>query len=174
MIISPPAPLQCRDPFSGDCDLMRYPRSHSQPYGEACSAETRFQGIATKDIYHQKTGLLQTCSAETRFQGIATSSPPRRTRRCPKTRLQCRDPFSGDCDFVKQNSNRCWNKGSCSAETRFQGIATLHGPGFPITAPSGACSAETRFQGIATSNWASSSRSSPGRLAVPRPVFRGL
>ena len=40
---------------------------------------------------------------------------------------------------------------ACSAETRFQGIATqFHQLSFPSSLPPESCSAETRFQGIAT------------------------
>jgi len=65
-----------------------------------CSAETRFQGIATAANPPGIPNQASPCSAETRFQGIATSSDP------------------AGLPFATRHS-------ACSAETRFQGIATL-------------------------------------------------
>ena len=63
--------------------------------------------------------------------------------------LQCRDPFSGDCD---RGSRRPFGprRSTCSAETRFQGIATRSFPALMLLLALESCSAETRFQGIAT------------------------
>ena len=138
-----------------------------------------FRGLRRDEEHLNKTNApCETCSAETRFQGIATIV--RLVRLIVRlVRLQCRDPFSGDCDFeVNRDDQPGLIMISCSAETRFQGIATvfLGGGTIPPSHFLSPCSAETRFQGIAT---LPSSRGAEGwlrfsLLAVPRPVFRGL
>jgi len=63
----------------------------------------------------------------------------------------------------------------CSAETRFQGIATGRIRPRDREEKTPACSAETRFQGIATGGVRHTSRAVGwNTLAVLRPVFRGL
>ena len=92
---------------------------------DPCSAETRFQGIATLLEDGRRSLLLfPPCSAETRFQGIATRDA-RHVLPVPRSLT------------------------ACSAETRFQGIATQT-PSTYAFRHSSSCSAETRFQGIAT------------------------
>ena len=117
--------LQCRDPFSGDCDIvllelkfpdpshslavprpvfrgLRHPDQWAPRDGvdrRPCSAETRFQGIATLAILVGPDACnLSSCSAETRFQGIATVFSVAAESLWRRIFLQCRDPFSGDCD----------------------------------------------------------------------------
>ena len=119
-----------------------------------CSAETRFQGIATgsSPIPIRSTHSCP-CSAETRFQGIATwRKPPFRRRGWITTLAVLRPVFRG----LRRGGRGGGSGGAgisgspCSAETRFQGIATT--PWGPPQFPKGnPCSAETRFQGIATS-----------------------
>jgi len=171
-------PLQCRDPFSGDCE-----RTNAAPWGgmheglavprpvfrglrpDGLLSAMRcipshlavprpvFRGLRRDEEHLNKTNApCETCSAETRFQGIATIV--RLVRLIVRlVRLQCRDPFSGDCDFeVNRDDQPGLIMISCSAETRFQGIATvfLGGGTIPPSHFLSPCSAETRFQGIAT------------------------
>jgi len=197
------ANLQCRDPFSGDCDqrwtplltgvreiLLAVPRpvfrglrlrgrgAQCAPRPSTCSAETRFQGIATLFLRHPQVPSHSIGLAVPRpvFRGLRPESPLGRSV-SEDNFLQCRDPFSGDCDTSKMLSspliawnflqcrdpfsgdcdrNHLWGDPcrritSCSAETRFQGIATegRDGENQRFNNPS-PCSAETRFQGIAT------------------------
>ena len=157
----------------GDRGIFRYPF-----FCDPCSAETRFQGIATcrNGSTLGAVGLIPTCSAETRFQGIATcpsneashteSYPPcsAETRfqgiatgpgdpgqcRCHRRFLQCRDPFSGDCDTFAT-----WR----SPRSRAYFLQCRD----PF---SGDCDSKTDLT--------SDPLRSPSQLAVPRPVFRGL
>ena len=167
--------LQCRDPFSGDCDLVLAPEERDESL-EACSAETRFQGIATLneaalpgittviflqcrdpfsgdcDLYYDMLFPLapkNACSAETRFQGIATRSE-QQARFCVRANLQCRDPFSGDCD-QRWTPLLTGVREILLAVPRpvFRGLR-LRGRGAQCAPRPSTCSAETRFQGIAT------------------------
>ena len=69
--------------------------------------------------------MKQACRAETRSQGIATRNrAPAAPEPEPRV-LQSRDPFSGDCDAVPRESpGNPSGQSACRAETRSQGIAT--------------------------------------------------
>ena len=96
----PDLALQSRDPFSGDCDTRRLEIEDDRRLDDACRAETRSQGIATRTV----------------------TSPRERPSRI--TSLQSRDPFSGDCDEGKGWRVHLAGCDACRAETRSQGIAT--------------------------------------------------
>ena len=100
LLVARPVPdLQSRDPFSGDCDFLVVPLRVMTCY-VTCRAETRSQGIATQP-----------------------AAPPR--QRGGSSRLQSRDPFSGDCDHsLYPLAGRAPVDNACRAETRSQGIAT--------------------------------------------------
>ena len=114
------------------------------------------------------------CSAETRFQGIATRSE-QQARFCVRANLQCRDPFSGDCD-QRWTPLLTGVREILLAVPRpvFRGLR-LRGRGAQCAPRPSTCSAETRFQGIATLFLRHPQVPSHSiGLAVPRPVFRGL
>ena len=58
--------------------------------------------------------------------------------------------FQGIATWPGEDDQAIGKPGPCSAETRFQGIATNHYLFSPIAGGAPPCSAETRFQGIAT------------------------
>ena len=143
--------LQCRDPFSGDCDSISLGRRNAAAFPPTLQCRDPFSGDCDPQLKHASTRI-------TWF------------------RLQCQDPFSGDCDnattapiFLVPTQE------TCSAETRFQGIATGQpgaSPGDPATVRLAALRPVFRGlrRGVAKAQqmlWAHG-------LAVPRPVFRGL
>jgi len=90
---------ECRDPFSGDCDLENLERTI---YRMSIVGVPRpvFRGLrqVCASVYPSNPGAG--CrSAETRFQGIATRLS-RQDYGWIKVMSECRDPFSGDCDFI--------------------------------------------------------------------------
>ena len=88
-----------------------------------CSAETRFQGIATGAAGCRKDGDNKSCSAETRFQGIATNRSRNPTTHSPELAV-LRSVFRGLRQNQQSLPSRRRINSPCSAETRFQGIAT--------------------------------------------------
>ena len=119
-----PAILQCRDPFSGDCDLRLFESALYELSRVVLQCRDPFSGDcdgAPSEPLRRRDNLP--CSAETRFQGIATQSFDLPDSSLSRDLLQCRDPFSGDCDAAQRMISAGMFP-SCSAETRFQGIAT--------------------------------------------------
>ena len=174
-----PNGLQCRDPFSGDCEgvlafpirnplqvtlavprpvfrglrgLQGFNRISIFPRGLLAVPRPVFRGLrdSLSAAMIARAAATSPCSAETRFQGIARISELMAVSRVGSF--------------------------TCSAETRFQGIATLRPQQGPIPPGPRPCSAETRFQGIATARAGPvpAPRARKFKLAVPRSVFGGL
>ena len=167
-----------------------------------CSAETRFQGIATQILganwaYGPRMlavlrpvfrGLRLTtssrnttiisppaCSAETRFQGIATEGHHLAYGLRLVQPCSAETRFQGIATLPGGCNDHLEVISSCSAETRFQGIATRILCSTMRASWHASCSAETRFQGIATHIAPPPTwKQTESLLAVLRPVFRGL
>ena len=135
-----------------------------------------FRGLRRKVSEWRTISRLSTCSAETRFQGIATGhhggevdgwdGPGRLAVLRPVFRglrlnVWLAPPVKGEILLAvlrpvfrglrhHAHAGGVVGRPACSAETRFQGIATItirpRRPFFLVHS----CSAETRFQGIAT------------------------
>ena len=144
--------MQGRDPFSGDCDD---------------------RGILS---WGWRPTLLPTCKDETRFQGIATVSWAHSFNSTLATRLQGRDPFSGDCDGDHRARLIRARAPTLQGRDPFSGDCDCRAPAARLAkAVSASCKDETRFQGIATpGNRSSLVHKVHIPLARTRPVFRGL
>ena len=94
---------ECRDPFSGDCDMLS-----SLPPPQCCLflvgvPRPVFRGLRQVKVDFHIGWRQISRSAETRFQGIATPEAWGGTTRARVS--ECRDPFSGDCDaWITANS----------------------------------------------------------------------
>ena len=169
--------MQCRDPFSGDCDVAPPPWRKS----------AGLPGLQCRDP----------------FSGDCDFSSPREGGKTPPSRLQCRDPFSGDCDdrwlalegvgtaeglAVPRPVFRGLRQLFCQADDLvglrphlavprpvFRGLRRRPGGG-EGDPEGGDLQCRDPFSGdcdraeISLMTW----RSARSRLAVPRPVFRGL
>ena len=147
------ANLQCRDPFSGDCDQRWTPLLTGVREILLAVPRPVFRGLRLRGRGAQCAPRPSTCSAETRFQGIATTHTCPSRARAQGLPLQCRDPFSGDCDNEAALPGITKINLFLQCRDPFSGDCDpfLVGLRFPPLR-SRACSAETRFQGIATNS----------------------
>jgi len=92
------AGLQCRDPFSGDCDA-RAPGASPQPRKTLAVPRPVFRGLRPPQDQEAFVGRGAQCLAVPRpvFRGLRRDLQIKHPARV-KGLLQCRDPFSGDCD----------------------------------------------------------------------------
>ena len=169
--------MQCRDPFSGDCDAVIAPARPAVAIAILAVPRPVFRGLRPRAAAQMGANPgLEPCSAETRFQGIATGGPRRRREPGRHAALQCRDPVSGDCDsrITLTHPGRITSP-ACSAETRFQGIATSEGGRCALSLVKRSLQCRDPFSGDCDTIFPRCFFLWPQKtLAVPRPVFRGL
>ena len=145
------------------------------PLGDPCSAETRFQGIATSQIdlflvlEHVPLAVPRPV-----FRGLRQAWNRSSTILQRFSILQCRDPFSGDCDASLLVANNRANSFLLAVPRPvFRGLRlTIRVGGYRLVDQLLAVPRPV-FRGLRRRT-STIRRLASSRLAVPRPVFRGL
>ena len=113
--------LQSRDPFSGDCDPPGSRSDAGFVAGAPCRAETRSQGIATSTSRGRSPSGWIWMLAEPRPVLRGLRRAPALCRSRSRDTLQSRDPFSGDCDGMKDRRRTGTPRAALQSRDPFSG-----------------------------------------------------